>query len=133
MSEPQEYYINGDYVTIWGEVKDKPDMVIVTTGDDYGALTVVRRKDLTPKEKSWTFQQAQKRADELRLITQKAEENFNKVVEKVIESACTTLSTRMKMNILFGQGGNGWAVAVADELNKLVKKDAKEVVEKEST
>lgn len=133
MDKQEEYYYNGSYVTIWGEVKDKPEFVIVDDDDDYGTMHVVRKDSLVPKEESYTYKQAQKRADELRLITQKAEENFEKITEKVIKTACSALSTRMKMNVLFGEGmkNNGWAVVVADELNKLVREEAKGVIEKE--
>lgn len=130
MADIQEYYVDGEYVTIWGEVKDKPDTVIVTNGSGYGDLSVVNRSRLVKKEDSYQWQQAQKRADELRLVTAKAEEQFEKVTEKVIKAACSALATRMKMNILFGEGmkGNGWAMAVVDELNKLVREKAPEVI-----
>lgn len=130
MKETQEYVVDGEYVTIWGEVKDKPELVIVKNGDDYGELKVVNRERLVKKEDSWQWKEAQKRADELRLVTQKAEENFNKITEKVIAAACKSLSTRIKMNVLFGKSssGNGWAVAIADELEKLIKKEAPEVI-----
>lgn len=131
MSEIQEYYSSSTgYVTIWGEVKGKPEMVIVSNGSDYGELTVVARSQLEKKEDSWTYKEAERRADELRTITAKAEENFEKVVEKVIKTACSTLSTRMKMNVVFGKdiSDGGWAIVIADELNKLVRKEAKDVV-----
>lgn len=134
MAESNEFYYEGDYVYIWGEVTDKPEMVIVSDGSDYGELQVVRRDKLIKKEDSYQWKQKQQQADDLRLVTQKAEENFEKVTEKVIKAACGTLKTRMKMNILFGAGasGGGWAVAVADELDKLIKEDAKEIIKKES-
>lgn len=130
MSEVQEYYLDGEYVTIWGEVKGKPDKVIVTNNSDYGELTVASRDRLVKKEDSYSWKQAQERADELRLITAKAEENFTKVTEKVIKAACSALSTRMKMNVVFGKNmeSNGWAIAIADELNKLVRDKAPEVI-----
>ena len=130
MSEVKEYYYKGDYVYIWDNVTGKPDMVIVCDGSDYGELHVVHRDELINKEDSWTFQQKQKQADDLRLVTAKAEENFNKITEKVIKAACSSLSTRMKMNILFKDGMNadGWAITIANELNKLVREDAPKII-----
>ena len=129
MDDKKEYYWSGSYVTIWGEVKDRPDMVIVTDGNDYGELTVVARKELTPKEESYRYKQEQKRADELRLITQKAQENFDTLVEKIVDKALISLSSRMKFNVLFGDSSNvSWAVLVSDELKKMVKEKAPEIV-----
>lgn len=129
----KEYYYEGDYVYIWAEITGKPELVIVSDGSDYGELQVVRRDKLMPKEDSWKFQQAQKQADDLRLVTAKAEEQFEKITEKIIKAACSALSTRMKMNVLFGKDmtGNGWAVTIADELNKLVREKAPEVIKDE--
>lgn len=126
----QEYYYNSGYVTIWGEVKDKPDMVIVAeTGD--GDLSVAKRENLVPKEESYMYKKAQERADELRAITARAEEHFDEVVEKVIDKATSALQMRMKMNAIFSKdiGNNaGFAVAIADELKKLVKEKTPEIV-----
>lgn len=129
----KEYYYEGDYVYIWAEITGKPELVIVSDGSDYSELQVVRRDKLMPKEDSWKFQQAQKQADDLRLITAKAEEQFEKITEKVIKAACSALSTRMKMNILFGKDmtGNGWAVTIAEELNKLIREEAPKVIKDE--
>lgn len=131
--DKKQYFYGGDYVTIWGEVADKPDMVIVTQSNDCGDLMVVRKSDLIPKEESYVFKQAQKRAEELRLITARAEERLNEVVEEVIEKAVNSLSYRMKMNAVFGKDiGNvgGWAIQVSNELEKLIKEKAPEVVKK---
>lgn len=129
----KEYYYDGDYVTIWGDVKDQPDFVIVTDGSDYGELSVVRRSNLVPKEESYRFKKEQERAEELRLITAKAKENFDELVDKVVDDAIRTLTSRMKFNAFFGKGGAGaaaWAMSVVEELEKIIKKDAKEIVEK---
>lgn len=129
----KEYYYSGAYVTIVGDVEGKPNLIVVDGGGDYGTLTVVEKNKLIPKEESWTWQQAQKRADDIRLVTAKAEEQFEKITEKVIKAACSSLATRMKMNILFKEGmsGNGWAITVADELNKLVREEAPKIIKDE--
>ncbi len=108
-------------------------MVIVSENSDYGDIRVVARKDLVKKEDTWEYKQAQKRADELRLMTAKAEENFEKVTERVISAACKALASRIKMNVLFGSNmaGGGWAVTIAEELEKLIKEDGKETIKKE--
>lgn len=133
LDKTKEYYWNGGYVTIVGEIEGQPDLIAVDEGGDYGSMMVARKKDLTLKEESYTYKQAQARADELRLLTQKAEGNFEAIVEKVIKVACKALQARIKMNVLFGSAssGNGWAVTIADELEKLIKEDAKDTIKKE--
>ncbi len=133
MAESNEFYYEGDYVYIWADVKDKPEFVVVSDGSDYGELRIVRRDKLIKKEDSWTWKQKQKQADDLRLVTAKAEEQFEKVVEKVIKAATSTLATRMKMNILFGKemAGAGLAMTVVDELNKLVREETPKVIKDE--
>lgn len=135
LDKTREYYYNGGYVTIVGEIEGQPDLIAVDEGGDYGPMIVARKKDLTLKEESYTYKKAQERADELRLITQKAEENYEKIVEKIIKAAVSTLQTRIKMNVLLGKGGGDgsdtWAIIIANELNKIVKDDAKAVIEKE--
>ena len=135
IDKTKEYYYNGGYVTIVGEIEGQPDLIAVDEGGDYGSMMVARKKDLTLKEESYTYKKAQERADELRLITQKAEENYEKIVEKIIKAAVSTLQTRIKMNVLFGSSnGNGadsWALIISNELSKIVKGDAKGVINKE--
>lgn len=133
IDKTKEYYYSGAYVTIVGEIEGQPDLIVVDEGGDYGSMIVARKKELTLKEESYTYKQAQARADELRLFTQKAEEDFEAIVEKVIKVACKALQARIKMNVLFGSAssGNGWAVTVADELEKLIKEDTKKTIEKE--
>lgn len=131
MDKNQEYYHSGGYGTIYGEVKDKPEEVIFAENGDYGELHVVRRSELVKKEDSYSYQQAQKRADELRAITAKAQENFDQLVEKLIKKTTSALSARMKLNILFGKdmsSSAGFGMAIANELEKLVKEDAAEVI-----
>lgn len=127
----QEYYHSSvGHCMIWGDVVDKPDMVIVSENSDYGSLIVVARKDLVKKEDTWEFQQAKKRADELRLITAKAQEQFDKLADKLADKALISLASRMKFNALFGKGGAGvaWAGLIIEELEKLVKEKAEEVI-----
>lgn len=128
--DKQEYYYNGSYVTIFAEVADHPDMVIVTDGNDYGELNVVRKDQLQKKEESYTFKQAQKRADELRLITQKAQENLDKITEKLVDKAIISLASRIKFNVAFGQGGSAapYALMLSQELEKMIKKEAPKVI-----
>lgn len=129
MDKEQEYYYNSGYVTIWAEVEGKPDTVIVAEAGNYGDLHVADRKNLVKKEDSYQFKRAQERADELRLITQKAEENFDKLKDKLVDKALLALASRMKFNALFGAGGNvAWAGLVIEELEKLVKEKAEETI-----
>ena len=128
--DKQEYYYNGSYVTIFSEVTDHPDMVIVSDGGDYGELLVVRKDVLKKKEESYQYQQAQKHADELRLITQKAQENLDKLTDKLVDKAITALASRIKFNVAFGDGGSAapYALMLSQELGKMIKDKAPEVI-----
>lgn len=128
--DKQEYYYNGSYVTIFSEVTDHPDLVIVSDGGDYGELLVVRKDVLKKKEESYQYQQAQKRADELRLITQKAQENLDKLTDKLVDKAIISLASRIKFNVAFGSGGSAapYALMLSQELEKMIKKDAPKVI-----
>lgn len=131
MEKLQEYLYNSSYVTIWGEVKDKPDMVIVSENDDYGQLLAVKRDQLQKKEDSWMWKQAEKRKQELDKLSKEAEKNINKVVDKVVDKACKELSMRMKLNAVFSKGTTGgetWALVIANELEKIIKEKAPDVV-----
>ena len=130
--DKQEYYYNGGYVTIFSEVTDHPDLVIVSDGGDYGELLVVRKDVLKKKEESYQYQQAQKRADELRLITQKAQENLDKLTEKLVDKAIISLASRIKFNVAFGSGGSAapYALMLSQELEKMIKKEAPKVIAK---
>lgn len=134
MSKKQEYLYNGKYVTIWREVADEPEFVVVTDDGNYGELFVVRKSHLIEKEKSNQWLRAQERANELRLITAKAEENFDAVVEKVIEKSIKSLQMRMKLNMVFNKdmdNNSGWAMLILNELENLIKENAKDVVTKQ--
>lgn len=134
MDKEQVYYCNGEYVKIYAEVKDEPDLFVIKNESGYGELSVVHRNGLTKKEDSYEYKQQQKKADELRMITAKAQENFDAIVEKVIAKAISRLQSRMKMNIVFGKDmGNsaGWAMTIVNELEKLIKEVAKDEVKDE--
>lgn len=128
-----EYYYEGDILLYVEDVQSMEGWCVVDEGGDYGSLRVVRKKDLIRKEDSWQWQQKQKYADELRLITQKAQENLDKLTDKLVDKALISLSSRLKFNALFGKGsGNmSWVGVVVDELEKLVKEKAPEVVKGE--
>lgn len=132
MDKEQEYYYDGGYVTIWAEVKDKPDTVIVAEPGGYGDLHVTSRKSLVKKEDSYYFKKAQERADEIRLITAKAQEQLDKLTAKLVDKALIDLASRLKFNVLFGKNVDGatagWAVTISDELKKMVKEKAPEVI-----
>lgn len=125
----QEYLYNSEYVTIANDVTGEPELVVVV--NDHEELIVARRKNLQKKEDSWGYKRELERRDELRLVTAKAQENLDKLVDKVVDKALASLSSRMKMNVVFGKDiGNsgGWALMISDELGKLIKEKAPEVV-----
>lgn len=133
MDKKQEYLHGNGYVTIFADVKDNDDFVIVET--DGGVLEVARKNNLTKKEDSYNFKRAEERANELRLITQKAQENLDKLASKVVDKALLDLASRLKFNAMFGKDVNGaivgWAVTISDELKKLVKEKAPEIIKKD--
>lgn len=131
MQAPQEYYSSSvGYCTIWGDVVDKPEMVIVSENSDYGTLTVVKRSELQKREDTWEFKQAEKRKAELDKITADAQKNLDKIVDKVIDKALKSLASRIKMNVAFGDGGSSSyaALMISTELEKMIKEKAPEVV-----
>lgn len=131
LKEGQEYYSEGDFYIYIEDVPSMPEFAVVRESGDGGYVTVVRKSNLILKEESWQWKRKEEHKKELEEITAKAEANFDAMVEKVIAKACKALQARMKMNILFGKsmGSDGWGIAVANELEKLIKEDAKEVVE----
>lgn len=136
MSDIQEYYHSSvGHCTIWGDVVDKPDWVIVSENSDYGTLTAVKRSELQKKEDTWEFKQAEKRRDEIRLMTAKAQEQLDKLTSKLVDKALIDLASRLKFNVLFGKNVDGatagWAVTISDELKKMVKEKAPEVIKDE--
>lgn len=127
----KEYYHNGGYVTIVGGIEGQPDYVVVDEGGDYGSMLVARRKDLTPKEESYTWKRQLDREKELKDITKKAEENLNAVADKVVDRALNSLASRMKFNAVFGEsdgGTTGWAVVVSNALKDMIKDKTKDTM-----
>lgn len=125
----QEYYHNGKYVTIWGDVVDKPEYVIVTEASSYGELYITRRTNLVKKEESYEFIHAQKRADEIRAITAKAQENLDAVADKVVDKALKELAMRIKLNVAFGEGGGSaaYALIISEQLTKMIKESGEKI------
>lgn len=122
MKKGDEYEHSGDYVTIWGFVEDNDTDVIVLNGGDYGELQVVRRSELNKKEDSYRWKQEVAKKEQLEAIAKKAEENLQKVADRVVDKALSALQSRIKFNSIFGDGGNlAWSGLVVDELNKLIK------------
>jgi len=127
----QEYYYNGGYVVIVGGVEGEEDLVVVNESNSYGGMHVARRSELVKKEESYTFKQAEKRKKELEAITKKAQDNLDKLADKVVDKALISLSSRMKFNVAFGKdmsNSAGWALMVADELKKMVKEKTPEMM-----
>lgn len=126
----QEYLHGNQYVTIFAEIKGKDDWLVVETEDS--VLDVARKSDLVKKEDSYKFKRAQEQADELRLITQKAQENLDRLTTKLVDKALIDLASRLKFNVMFGKDVDGatagWAITIGDELKKMVKEKAPEVV-----
>lgn len=131
MSDKQEYLYNSEYVTIAYNVEGDDDLIVVE--NDHGSLEVARKSSLTKKEESYYFKRAQERKEELESITRKARENLDKIADRVVDKALIALSSRMKFNAVFGKDMGstaGWAVMIANELEKMVKEKAKEETEK---
>lgn len=125
------YCSSGDFFYYVEDVPHNPDFAICREGgDDYGYLTVVRKSDLKPREETWQWQQKQKHADELRLITQKAQENLDRLTEKLVDKAIISLASRIKFNVAFGSGGSAapYALMLSQELEKMIKKEAPKVI-----
>jgi len=125
----QEYYIDGEYVTIYGEVKDEENLVIVR--NDHQELSVVNRERLITKENSYSYRRAQERKQELEQITAEAQKNLDAISDKIVNKALQKLATRMKFNTLFSKdlgNSSGWAIMVSNELEKLIKEDGPKVV-----
>lgn len=129
----EEYYHSSvGYCTIFGDIVDKPELVAVSENSDYGTITVVKRSELVPKEETWEFTQAKKRADEIRLITAKVQENLDELAERVVDKALKSLASRIKFNVAFGEGGShsAYAIMLSTELEKLIRESGKKVAGK---
>ncbi len=133
MNKIQEYYHSSiGHCTIYADIVDMPDMVAVSENSDYGTITVVRRKELVKKEDTWEFKQAEKRRDEIRMITAKAQENLDELAEKVVDKALKSLASRIKFNVAFGEsnGGSAYAITISQELEKLIRESGKKIAGK---
>lgn len=128
--EGGEYYYDGDFYIYIEDVPSMPEFAIMREGGDDGHITVCRKSNLKLKEDSWQWQQKQKHADELRLITQKAQENLDKLTEKLVDKAIISLASRIKFNVAFGSGGSAapYALMLSQELEKMIKKEAPKVI-----
>lgn len=127
MSE-QEYLYNNEYVTIYRVLPDEDDMVIVS--NDHGELIVASFSSMERKEDSYYFVKAEERKQELEAITKKAKDNLDKLVDKLIDKSIIALSSRIKFNVAFGEGGSAapYALMLSQELQKMIKEKAPEVI-----
>ena len=130
MDKDQIYMYNRDEVKVHHEIPDMPEYVIVLDANGYGEWIIARKTDLVKKEDSYEFKSAKERADELRLITQKAEERLDKLTDKLVDKAIISLASRIKFNVAFGSGGSAapYALMKSQELEKMIKKDAPKVI-----
>lgn len=126
----QEYLYNSEYVTIGHKVVGDKDLVVVVT--DSGELNVARLSNLQKKEDSWYWKKAEGRKQELENITKSAKANLDKLADKLVDEALKKLASRMKFNIAFSENlgdSAGWALQISNELEKMVKEKAPEIIE----
>lgn len=130
MDKDQIYMYNRNEVKVHHEIPDMPEYVVVLDADGYGEWIIARKTDLVKKEDSYEFKRAKERAEELRLITQKAQENLDKLTDKLVNKAIISLASRIKFNVAFGSGGPAapYALMLSQELEKMIKKDAPKVI-----
>lgn len=125
------YCSGGDFFYYIEDVPHNPDFAICReSGDDYGYLTIIRKSDLKPREETWQWQQKEKYAAELQAIVDKSQNKLDKLTDKLVDKAIMALASRMKFNVVFGKGGagNAWALTIVEELEKLIKEKAPEVI-----
>ena len=130
MDKDQIYMYNREEVKILHEVEGDNDLVVVGPRDGYGDYMVAQKSSLVKLEDSYEFKRAKERAEELRLITAKAQENFDKLTDKLVDKAIISLASRIKFNVAFGDGGSAapYALMLSRELEKMIKKDAPKVI-----
>ena len=133
MDKDQIYMYNRDEVKVHHEIPDMPEYVIVLDANGYGEWIIARKTDLVKKEDSYEFKRAKERADELRLITQRAQENLDRITEKLVDKAIISLASRIKFNVAFGSGGSAapYALMLSQELEKMIKDKAPEIIKGE--
>ena len=124
MNKDQIYMYNRNEVKVYHEIPDMPEYVVVLDADGYGEWIIARKTDLVKKEDSYEFKRAKERAEELRLITAKAQENLDKLTEKLVDKAIISLASRIKFNVAFGSGGSAapYALMLSQELEKMMKR-----------
>lgn len=134
IEKDQEYIYDNRVFTFFANIEaenESQDEWVVVQDEDY-VIATVRKKDLVKKEDTYQYKRAQERADEIRLITARAEEKLDELSDKLVDKALKQLSTRMKLNAVFSKDiGNsgGWALTVSNELEKMIKEQAKETIE----
>lgn len=131
----KEYWSSGDVFIYIEDVPHNPEFAICREGgDDYGYMTVCRKSDLKPREETWQWQQKEKYKQELEKVTEKVQENLDELAERVVDKALKSLSSRMKMNALFGDNSSNlaWIGVVTQELEKLIRESGKKIAKKES-
>ena len=133
MDKDQIYMYNRNEVKVHHEIPDMPEYVIVLDANGYGEWIIARKTDLVKKEDSYEFKRAKERADELRLITQRAQENLDRITEKLVDKAIISLASRIKFNVAFGSGGSAapYALMLSQELEKMIKDKAPEIIKGE--
>ena len=129
-AEDQIYMYNREEVKILHEVEGDNDLVVVGQRDGYGDYMVAQKSSLVKLEDSYEFKRAKERAEELRLITAKAQENLDKLTDKLVDKAIISLASRIKFNVAFGSGGSAapYALMLSQELEKMIKKEAPKVI-----
>lgn len=134
IEKDQEYIYDNRVFTFFANIEaenESQDEWVVVQDEDY-VIATVRKKDLVKKEDTYQYKRAQERADEIRLITAKAEEKLDELSDKLVDKALKQLSTRMKLNTVFSKdlgNASGWALTVSNELEKMIKEQAKETIE----
>lgn len=135
MDKDQIYMYNRNEVKVHHEIPDMPEYVVVLDADGYGEWIIARKTDLVKKEDSYEFKRAKERADELRLITQRAQENLDKLKNKLVDDSIRALQSRVKFNVAFGKGGSSgaYAMILVEQLESLIKEKAEDAVKGEGT
>lgn len=129
-AEDQVYMYDREEVKILHKVEGRNDLVVIGQRDGYGDYMVARKSSLVKLEDSYEYKRAKERADEIRLITQKAQENLDRLTEKLVDKAIISLASRIKFNVAFGNGGSAapYAIVLSQELEKMIKKEAPKVI-----
>lgn len=132
MDKEQVYMYNREEVKYHFDVEGNEDLVVVLDSDGYGEYKIARKTDLVKKEDSYEHKRARERARELEQITENAKKNLKKMSDKLVDEAIKTLSSRIKFNVAFGEGGahGAYALMLSESLTKLIKEEAPKAIEK---